>query len=179
MRKVQERLDNIRNGIETADIEPETSKIPAKRADKLRKELARRQRDERTKAIWNVKTELAIEDPSGTMPIPRYDYVGNPEDDIDMEIEEWIYEGEEQEAQSRRNQAKKTEKPEPKGTVHDEAEDEAIEGTEEGDESPEMEEQEEEDAPGDKHGEDTLIIETPALPEDTATGRVTPPARAF
>ena len=67
MRKVQERLDNIRNGIETADIEPETSAIPAKRADKLRKELARRQRDERTKAIWNVKTELAREDPSGTM----------------------------------------------------------------------------------------------------------------
>ena len=42
-----------------------------------------------------------------------------------------------------------------------------------------MEEQEGEDAPGDEYGEDTLIIEAPALPEDTAMGRVTPPARAF
>ena len=96
-----------------------------------------------------------------------------------MKIEEWMYEGDEQEAQSRRDQATKTEKPEPKGTVHDEAEDEAIEGTEEGDESPEMEEQEREDAPEDEYGEDTRIIEAPALPEDAAMEHVVPPARAF
>ena len=73
----------------------------------------------------------------------------------------------------------KIEKPMPEVNVHDEAEDEAIEGTEEGEESAEMEEQALEEAPGDEYEGDTLVIDAPALPEDAATEQVVPPARAF